>query len=290
MHNIEFKTEDNIYLRGSFYSPKKTPAPGIILTPGFSALKEHFLAQFAEYFVSLGFCTLLYDHRNFGASDGRIRLEVDPWQQVSDMKDAITFLQTRKEVEQDKIGLWGTSFSAGHVLMMASDDARVKAGVLQAPFVVGHHLSLQEKKPEIFAALQKKYAMDAKIRMQKGRPMFTPVVTNDPEKSAIMKEREAYDFFTSVPTWENKVTLHSIENSGNYYPIQQIPNIQHTPLLYIVANNDTICKTEDALNAFAKTSSSKHLLMIEGHHFSPFYEQFEICSRNAGEWFLAHLK
>lgn len=285
MRNIEFKTKDHIFLRGWLYIPHKTPAPAIVMTPGFSALKEHFLAQFAEYFVSLGFCVLVYDHRNFGASDGAPRLEVDPVLQAEDMRDAMTFLQTFKEVDPAKINLWGTSFSAGVVLHVASCDERVSAAVLQVPFVQGHHPALKEKRPDIYAVLQKKYRMDEKNRMNGGQPIMTPVVTNDPQKSAIMKEKEAYDFFTSVTEWRNEVTLRSIENSGNYSLLEDASKIRHAKMLFIVAKNDTICATSDALLGFEKLNVSKKLLMIDGHHFSPYTEAFEICARAAGEWF-----
>ena len=110
--NIEFKTDDAI-LRGWFFTPKQQniPAPCIIMTHGFGALKEHGLKKFATQFSENGMCVLLYDNRNFGDSDGMPRLEVDPVAQIKDMRNAITFVQTLKEVNPTNIGLWGTSFS-----------------------------------------------------------------------------------------------------------------------------------------------------------------------------------
>jgi hypothetical protein len=127
--------------------------------------------------------------------------------------------------------------------------------------------------------------MDKKARESGAPATMTRVVTQQPKKSAIMKEKEAYDFFMSVPKWENKVTLRSIENSGNYIPLAVIDKIT-VPSLYIVAAHDTICAKDIALDAFQKTSAPKKLVMIEGHHFSPYQTQFATCARAAGEWFL----
>jgi len=289
MQSIEFKTRDNILLRGWFYIPTVTPAPVVIMTPGFSALKEHVLSPFAEYFQALGFSVLLYDNRNFGESEGLPRFEVDPILQTKDLIDAMDFLKTVKEVNAEKIFLWGTSFSAGNVVKIAAENVPLQAICLQVPFLRGHHASLREKRPDILEALQKKYAIDARARAKGAAPMMTPVVTDDVNKPAIMKEKEAYDYFTRVPSFENQVTLRSIENSGNYFPIEVIHQIK-APTLYIVAKEDTICPANIAYEAYQKTFSKKKWVEIEGHHFSPYDTQFELCARLAGEWFLENVK
>jgi pimeloyl-ACP methyl ester carboxylesterase len=284
MRNIQFQSEDGIFLRGWFYTPIHIPAPVIVMTPGFSALKEHFLAPFAEYFREIGFNVLLYDNRNFGESEGYPRLEVDPLLQIQDLQMAMTFLSSQKEVDAQKIFLWGTSFSAGNVIHVAAKDARVRAVSLQVPFLM---VSSKENRPDMIAALQKKYMLDKKARENGASPMMTRVVTQHPKKSAIMKEKEAYDFFTSVSQWENQVTLRSIENFRNYFPMHVVDKIT-APALYIVANHDTICPPDIAIDAYQKTSAPKKLVMIEGHHFSPYQAQFKMCANAAGEWFLSH--
>lgn len=285
--DIQFKTQDSVILRGWFYSPKNQTAtvPGIIMTHGFSALKEHYLSKFAEVFVEAGMCVLVYDNRNFGESDGKPRFEVDPVLQVQDMRDAITFMQTLSEVDAEKIGLWGTSFSGGNVLVVAATDKRARCVVAQVPFVKGHHAFLQKKRPDLWEIIQNKYAADHKAQVAGKRPMMTPVVTKDPEKSAVMNQPSAYKFFTSVPKWENQVTLKSVENAGEYNPIEYVQDISPVPVLFIVADQDTVCITDLELKAYEEALPPKKLVMIEGEHFAPYIEQFEICSKEACGWF-----
>lgn len=283
---ISFKTQDNILLRGWFYVPiNKIPAPCIIMTHGFAALKEHYLAKFAEVFVKAGMCVLVYDNRNFGDSEGEVRFEVNPALQVRDLSDAITFVQTKSEVDANKIGLWGTSFSGGNVIVAASKDARVRCVVAQVPFVKGHHEYLKMARPDLWEIVQKKYAVDNKARSEGRLPAMTPVVTSDPTKSVVMKQAEAYDFFTSIPQWQNQVTLRSVQMSGDYAPIDSISKIKSIPILFIIADHDTICLTDLALEAFEKISSPKKCVMIRGHHFAAYQEQFEVCAKEACEWF-----
>jgi cephalosporin-C deacetylase-like acetyl esterase len=282
--SVSFKTRDNISLRGWFYIPKNHPAPCIIMTHGFSALKEHYLSKFAEVFASAGMCVLMYDNRNFGESDGEPRFEVNPELQVRDLSDAIFYVQTKSCVDATRIGLWGTSFSGGNVIVAAGMDNRIKCIVAEVPFVKGHHEFLKTIRPDLWEIIQKKYAADLKARAEGKLPAMTPVVTSDPTKSVVMKQREAYDFFTSLPEWKNQVTLKSVQMSGDYAPINYIAKI-NIPVLFIIADQDTICLTDLGLNAFEKITSPKKCVMIEGHHFSVYHEKFDISANEACEWF-----
>jgi fermentation-respiration switch protein FrsA (DUF1100 family) len=80
---------------------------------GFSAVKEMYLDKFAEVFAEAGLGALVFDNRNFGASGGEPRQEIDPWEQVRDYRDAITFVETLPETDADRIGIWGSSYSGG---------------------------------------------------------------------------------------------------------------------------------------------------------------------------------
>ena len=53
-----------------------------------------YLDSFAEVFAAAGLNVLVFDNRNFGASDGEPRQEIDPWAQVRDYRHAITYAGT----------------------------------------------------------------------------------------------------------------------------------------------------------------------------------------------------
>src|SRR3954471_18353649 len=117
--DIEFDAEGTT-LRGWLYSPDGAtgPAPTIVMCHGFSAVKEMYLDRYAEAFAEAGFAVLVYDNRNLGASDGEPRQEIDPWAQVRDFRDAITFAGTLEEVDADRIGIWGSSYSGAHTIVV----------------------------------------------------------------------------------------------------------------------------------------------------------------------------
>ena len=75
---------------------------------GYSAVKEMYLERFAEVFAEAGVgAVVVFDNRNFGASDGEPRQEIDPWQQLRDYRDAITCASDLPEVDAERIGIWG---------------------------------------------------------------------------------------------------------------------------------------------------------------------------------------
>ena len=94
--DVEFKTPDGVTLAAWHYLPdqKSGKVPTIVMAHGFSAVKEMYLDKFAEVFAAAGLGALVFDNRNFGASGGEPRQEIDPWEQVRDYRDAITFVET----------------------------------------------------------------------------------------------------------------------------------------------------------------------------------------------------
>ena len=132
-------------LRGWLYTPDMGtgPFPAIVMAHGFSALKEMGLDRYAEVFAAAGLAALIYDNRNLGASDGEPRFDIDPVAQMRDYRHAITYAQSRLEIDADRIGIWGTSYSGGLALMVAALDKRVKCVVSQVPFISGYETMVQ---------------------------------------------------------------------------------------------------------------------------------------------------
>jgi Nucleotidyl transferase AbiEii toxin, Type IV TA system/X-Pro dipeptidyl-peptidase (S15 family) len=121
---IEFDA-DGKTLRGWLFRPDgPTPAsgwPAVAMAHGYSAVKE-LLVGTAERFAAAGLAVLLYDHPNLGESGGEPRQHVDPWEQARGYRHAVTCLAGVEDVDAERIGIWGTSFAGGHVLVAAAVD------------------------------------------------------------------------------------------------------------------------------------------------------------------------
>jgi fermentation-respiration switch protein FrsA (DUF1100 family) len=131
---VEFKSE-GATLRGLLFLPETQAGklPLVIMAHGTSATVFMVADKYAEAFRLAGMAALLYDHRNFGRSEGEPRQEINPWIQCRGYRDALDFAATCDEVDANRIALWGDSYTGGQVVVVGAIDQRVKAIVAQCP-------------------------------------------------------------------------------------------------------------------------------------------------------------
>ncbi|NIL78337.1 alpha/beta hydrolase [Rhodococcus sp. B10] len=294
--DIEFSAEGTT-LRGWFYTAEDSdgaPRPTIVLAHGYSAVKEMYLDRYAEVFSAAGLNALVFDNRNFGASDGEPRQEIDPWAQIRDYRHAITYATTLPEVDSNHIGVWGSSYSGGHVLVVGAIDRRVKAVVSQGALVDGYQNLRRLVRPDFIGGFQEQFDADRLARFKGEAPAMVPVVAEDPYAPSALPTPDSYQWFTEghknlAPSWKNEVTLRSVELLGEYVPADYIAYISPTPLLLLPAANDVLTPTDLAIAAYEKAREPKKIAVLPGGHFDIYTKGFEQSSGLAREWFLEHL-
>lgn len=180
-HDIEFDAE-GVTLRGWLYVPDGTsgPVPTVVMAHGYSAVKEMYLDRFAEHFTAHGLAAVVFDNRNFGASDSEPRQEIDPWDQVRDYRHAITWAESRDEVDADRIGIWGSSYSGGHVLVVGAIDRHVRCVVSQVPLISGHDNVRALVRSDFLAGFRAQFDEDRRARAAGKEPAMVPVVDENP--------------------------------------------------------------------------------------------------------------
>jgi uncharacterized protein len=287
---------DGVTLHGWLYTPDGSsgPAPAIVMSHGFSAVKEMYLDRFAETFANAGLAALVYDNRNFGASGGEPRQEIDPWAQVRDYRTAITYAATRPEVDADRIGIWGSSYSGGHVLVVGAIDRRVKCVACQVPLISGHANFRRLVRADFIPAFQAQFALDRAARFRGEPPAMVPVVDADPLAPSALPTPDSHAWFTAThesraPSWRNEVTLRSVEMFTEYEPGTYLPWISPTPLLMCVAENDILTVADLAIEGFERAREPKRLVILPGGHFDAYVDGFELASAAAVDWFTQHL-
>jgi fermentation-respiration switch protein FrsA (DUF1100 family) len=291
--DIEFDAE-GVILRGWFYPATTGPGPTVVMAHGFSAVKEMYLDSFAEVFAAAGVNALVYDNRNFGASDGEPRQEIDPWAQVRDYRHAITYASALPEVDAGRIGIWGSSYSGGHVLVVGAIDRRVKAVCSQVPLASGSANLGELVRADLRAGFRAMFDADRAARFAGEAPGMVPVVAEDPMAPAALPTADSWAWFTETgakraPSWRNEVTLRTVEMLGEYEPQSYIARISPTPLLMLVAREDHLTPAHLALKAYDQALEPKQLVLLPGGHFDAYVDGFEAASGPARDFFLAHL-
>jgi uncharacterized protein len=293
--DIEFDAE-GVTLRGWFYPAQGATgsAPTVVMAHGFSAVKEMYLDSFAEVFSAAGLGALVFDNRNFGASDGEPRQEIDPWAQVRDYRHAITYATTLPEVDPARIGVWGSSYSGGHVLVVGAIDRRVKAVVGQVPLISGHDNLRALVRADFIAGFREMFDADRLARFQGKEPAMVPVVDEDPLAACALPTPDSWSWFSETgmnraPAWSNEVTLRSVEMFTEYEPVSYMPYISPTPLLLLVAAGDHLVPAELAVAGYEQAREPKKIIIMPGGHFDAYVKGFEAASGPARDWFVQHL-
>ena len=118
------------------YTPDRAGAQVgcVVMAHGFSATRDDGLPAYAEAFCDAGFAVILFDYRHFGASTGQPRQLLDIGRQQDDYRAVVEWARHADGIDPDRIALWGSSFSGGHVVAVAAGDPRIAAVIAQAPF------------------------------------------------------------------------------------------------------------------------------------------------------------
>lgn len=290
-------TSEGLQCVGWLYMPahaSEQQVPAIVMAHGFSLVKEAYLDRYAEIFCQGGLAVLVFDYRNFGESDSYLPQHLEPSEQIKDYRNAISWISTLPEIDDNKIGIWGTSYSGGHVLHIGAVDRRVKAVVAQVPTINGRkgaERKMGRKKFEQFLNNLTNYRTERYVTGQ--RKMY-PVVAED--GVAAQPHPDAYKWFTETaetvaPSWKNEITLESMEHYVEYNPASFIEFISPTPLMMIAAMDDGITPPDLIIEAFEEQAKEpKKLLKLPRGHFDVYNgPTFEQASKESLKWFQQHL-
>jgi fermentation-respiration switch protein FrsA (DUF1100 family) len=253
------------------------------------------LPQFAEIFVQAGFVVSLFDYRYQGASEGEPRGQIIPAEQHEDFRNAITWTQLQSEVDPERIGVWGFSYSGGHALHLAASDRRVKAIVAQMPTASGFLNSRRLTSPLELEELTKILSQDRIKRYQTGEVSYLPLVA-PPGQPCFLATPDAFTWVESFKSasegrWENRISFESIEHVLYYEPAPHLEAIFPTPLCLIVGEKDFLAPADLTADVHARAMEPKSLTILKGGHFDGFQgEGFEIASTTALRWFEKYLK
>jgi hypothetical protein len=219
-----------------------------------------------------------------------------PLNEVEDFRNAISYLQSRQEVDPDRIGIWGASFAGALVSYVAAVDRRVKATVAVVPVTDGYSWLKLFYPEHDWDALLKALEED-RARRYAGEPSRrVPVVGLPGEISAIRSEPEIVDFFsqakTAHPTWRDTITLESIERILEFSPLSMVHRITPRPYMIVsTAKHDVVHPADTVAELHARAREPKRL------EFLP-YEQTELYSEPglsasnavAADFFAQHLR
>jgi dienelactone hydrolase len=269
--------------------------PVVVMAHGFAATREMRLPAFAERFAERGFAVLLFDYRSFGDSAGEPRNLVSPKRHVADWQAAVDHARSLSGVDDDRLAVWGTSFSAGHALVTAARE-EVTAYVGQAPFLDGARTLaylVEENGLSVGVEATKAALKDFARKYTFREPHYVPVVGQPDELAALNTPGSEAGYRALVPDdlqeedW-NRCPARILLTVGSYRPIESADRVD-CPCLLVEASEDQLVPGS-AVDATVRRLDDVERLRLDGDHFDPYIDLFERTVERETAFLERHLR
>jgi dienelactone hydrolase len=260
--------------------PKSEKLPTIIMSHGWGGTAAA-LRPDAIRFAQAGYLVVAFDYRGWGKSEGRliavgkpekrddklvaevkeVRGVVDPLDQTTDIMNAINWAVGDKQCDPQRLGLWGSSFSGGHVVYVAARDPRVKAIVSQVGSMDGRWV--------LGPALRDSTFQKATDRAH-GKIGYPP-------------PGEKYGTLTGAPV---------VEKFIGYAPVEDVGRRKDCAMLFIIAEKEELFDNKkNAILAHERATGVKKLVTIKDiKHYGVYNEARDQVQKEAIAWFDENLK
>jgi len=236
---------NNTIIKAWLYLPKnlKSKIPCIVMSNGFGGTKGLILENYAQRYIKEGFAVIAYDYRHFGESEGEPRQMFSRRSQIEDLKAVISYARNRKEIDPNKIALWGTSGSGGYGLIVAASDKKITCIVGQCPSLDSHaDGELIFEREGITHILR----LFMHAQRDKGRSRFNlsahkiPIV-GKPGTFAMLTAPGAFEGYSKLVSsgFKNEVCARALLESQELNPIDYAKDVK-VPVLFQISGKDNL--------------------------------------------------
>ena len=256
--------------------------PLVIMAGGWCYTKEIVMPHYARFFHEIGCATLRFDYRNFGESSGSPRQHIDPWNQIEDYRNALSFAESLSGIDVARTGIWGISYSGGHVLIVSALDARPAFAIATIPVIDGRQTMRRNHGEARFAKLAQVMAEDRRRRFAgEASELIKMSPTESDAESSVWPFPHVYQGFKAIkereaPLHEHVNTIESVEKLFAYRVIPYAREVYETPVMVTLAHGDNITSADLEIEAFnAVPNPDKELVSVRGVNHMSLYTNAE---------------
>lgn len=278
--------------------PGAGPHPIVVMAGGWCYVKELAQPRFAEAFVAQGLAALVFDYRNCGGSTGENRQHLDPWEQVRDYRNAVTYAERLPDVDPSRIGAWGISYSGGHVLIVGALDPRVRAVCGVVPVTDGYEnmrlahgtLGLRRFQEFLLEARRRKAATGETTYVE-----HQPLAEGDVATWPFPRSKQVFARLKAeqAPGYVGHTTTESAELLLAYSVHPYLGRLLGKPVMMVVAEGDDHTHWDLAARAFDEIPGQSKTLRIlpASDHLTLYADQGQQqrTATEIGEFFAASL-
>ncbi|MCX2584428.1 alpha/beta hydrolase [Pedobacter sp. MR22-3] len=276
--NVHFRS-GNLTLAGHLYIPRnyktnEKRAAILVVAPG-GGVKEQTSGRYAMELCKKGFVTMSFDHRSYGESEGFPRFDEDPYNKIEDIKNAVSYLTNRLEVNLNAIGLIGICGGGGYGPAAAAADRRIKAVATVSGMPDPKGAILEQFGTEGLVAAFEASSKARQAFSQGAEPLYYPLIppAGAPNVMELLKQAPDYYFDSARganPNWDNKTLAWSFEKLASFSALDSIKLISPNPVLFIAGSKAASRKANEL--AYQTANEPKELFIIEGSTHLDLYD------------------
>ncbi len=292
--DVSFKV-DGSRVSAWLYLPDvlSSPVPCIVMAHGLGATKNMALDLYATCFRDAGMAVLVFDYRHLGESEGEPRQLIWVPYQLQDYAAAVKYARSLKEVDGEKVALWGTSLSGGHALVTAANDHNIACVSVQCPMLDGAAAAYEQlRRLGISYALRMlAHAQRDLARSWLGLSPHRIPIVGKPGTIALMSDEDAWNTFAELASDDfiNEACARIAISIGRYRPVSYLHRIQ-CPVLLQVCDYDFALPPKVADTAAKKLGQLAQVIHYPIGHFDIYHgEHFQTAVNHQIQFFKEHL-
>jgi pimeloyl-ACP methyl ester carboxylesterase len=255
------------------------PVPVLVHGPGWlEASCSTITEPFHQAFADAGYATLHYQSRGYGESEGE-RGWIRPFDQIEDLENAITYAETRSELDASRIGVFGLGGTgAGNAIYAAAFDLRVRCVIAQNVVADGSDWLRRMRREYEWKEFLARMRGNRRRRVLENRDELVDPVE---ELMVASPERKAAGMPTPGPIFH----LGSAEALLRYRPVDVVHLISPRALLMTCISDDVVTPEHHARELYRRAGSPKRLIRQVGVNvYEAYHENFELLRAHFIEW------
>ena len=270
---IEFYSE-GLKLRGDIYTPEGLDSgekrAAILLCHGYTGVKDLYLPDVARYLNDAGYVAMTFDYKGWGDSEGS-RTRLAPYSRVMDVQAGMTFLALQPEVDQDSIGLYGTSYGGSTASWVGAVDPRAKCIVSVVGVGHGARWMSRVRRVDEWYDLQERSKADRDRRATTGQSELV-------ERSEILlPDRQSAKLAEAArrnnPAAVSSIPLEYVDDTLGFNPEWIVGRISPRAIMFITTDNDRLVLPEESQQLYAHAGEPKKLVTLKGYGHYETYEE-----------------
>ena len=242
---------------------------GIVLCHGYTGVKDLYLPDNARVLNEAGYVVLTFDYKGWGESEGS-RNRLAPHSRVCDVQAALTCLGALPAVEEERLGIYGTSYGGATVVWVGAIDPRAKCVVSVVGIGHGARWMRSVRRPDEWHDLLERSEADRMQRVRTGASEFvdrSEILLPDRQSAALAAAARR-----NTPTAANTIPLDYVDDTLAFNPEWVVDKIAPRPILFITSDNDRLVPPAESENLYARAGEPKKLVVLNGYGHYEVYE------------------